>query len=251
MNILIYGATSRIAHECARLWARQGHRLVLCGRDGARLDEIAADLRVASPGAVEHIALVLGIEDDASLRAGISHADAQFGPFELALIAHGSLPVQASAQTDASQLRQALEVNAVSVAQACEALAALFEARGRGTLAVIGSVAGDRGRQSNYIYGAAKGFVERYCQGLRNRLAPRGIRVVLIKPGPTDTPMTQSMVRAPGGRPPKLADPRQVAKAIVNGIGRGRDVIYAPAIWRVIMAVIRSIPERVFVRLKL
>lgn len=251
MNILIYGATSRIAHECARLWARDGHRLVLCGRDGARLDEIAADLRVASPGGTEHIALVLGIEDDANLRAGLTHADAEFGPFDIALIAHGWLPEQPSAQADAAQLRRALEVNAISVAQACEPLAALFESRGRGTLAVIGSVAGDRGRQSNYIYGAAKGFVERYCQGLRNRLHRHGVRVVLIKPGPTDTPMTQGMARPAGGRQPKLADPRQVARSIVSGIQRGQSVVYAPAIWRVIMLVIRSIPESVFVRLKL
>ena len=251
MNILVYGATSRIAHECARLWAREGHRLVLCGRDGARLDEIAADLHVASPAGIMPIALVLGIEDDANLQAGIVHADTEFGPFDVALIAHGWLPEQAAAQADPAQLRRALEVNAVSVAHVCEPLAALFEARGRGTLAVIGSVAGDRGRQSNYIYGAAKGFVERYCQGLRNRLDRHGVRVVLVKPGPTDTPMTQAMARPPGARQPKLADPRQVARTIVGGIRRGQSVVYAPPIWRVIMLVIRSIPESIFVRLKL
>jgi decaprenylphospho-beta-D-erythro-pentofuranosid-2-ulose 2-reductase len=162
-------------------------------------------------------------------------------------VAHGLLPDQARAQQDASQLRRAIEVNALSVAQACEALAAGFEARGRGTLAVIGSVAGDRGRQSNYVYGAAKGFVERYCQGLRNRLYPLGVRVVLIKPGPTDTPMTRGMATAPK----KLADPALVARDIVAGISAGRAVVYTPGIWRVIMAVIRAIPERLFVRLKL
>lgn len=138
-------------------------------------------------------------------------------------------------------------MNAVSVAQLCEAIAPLFEARRRGTLAVIGSVAGDRGRQSNYIYGASKGFVERYCQGLRNRLYPAGVRVVLVKPGPTDTPMTRGMAARPG----RLAAPADVAADIVRGIARGRSVVYTPGIWRWIMTIIRWIPESLFVRLKL
>lgn len=245
MKILIHGATSRIAHECARLWARQGHDLVLSGRDAARLEAVAADLRVlAGPERVRTLALAL--EDEAAARSRIGEEDARAGGFDLVLVAHGLLPDQAQAQRDPRVLRDAIEVNALSVAQLCEAVAELFEQRRRGTLAVIGSVAGDRGRQSNYAYGASKGFVERYCEGLRNRLHPAGVRVVLVKPGPTDTPMTRGLAR-----PGKLADPRDVAADIVRGIARGRPVVYTPGLWRWIMTVIRWIPERLFVRLKL
>lgn len=247
MNILIYGATSRIAHECARLWARQGHRLVLLGRDAQRLASVAADLRVIA-GKDEAVAFeVLNLADEAEVPGQLKAADLAAGGFDVAFIAHGSLPQQDLAQGDPARLRQAIEVNALSVAQLCEAIAPLFESRRRGTLAVIGSVAGDRGRQSNYIYGASKGFVERYCQGLRNRLYPAGVGVVLVKPGPTDTPMTANMDKRPG----RLANPADVARDIVNGIQRGRAVVYTPGIWRWIMTVIRCIPERVFVRLKL
>lgn len=247
MNILIHGATSRIAHECARLWARQGHRILLAGRDAQRLEAVAADLRVLAGTPEAIAAAAIDLRDEAGLRARIAEADAACGGFDLALVAHGVLPDQAGAQADPAQLRDAVEVNALSVAQLCEALAAPFEQRRRGTLAVIGSVAGDRGRQSNYVYGASKGFVERYCQGLRNRLQPAGVRVVLVKPGPTDTPMTRGMARPPG----KLADPADVAAAIVRAVARGRSVAYVPGLWRWIMLVIRSIPESVFVRLKL
>ena len=248
MNILIYGATSRIAHECARLWARQGHRILLLGRDAARLEGVASDLRVLSTQPQAITTGVLDLGDEASVRARITEADTQAGGFDIALVAHGMLPEQAATQSDPAQLRQAVEVNALSVAQLCEPLAALFETRRRGTLAVIGSVAGDRGRQSNYVYGASKGFVERYCQGLRNRLHPAGVQVVLVKPGPTDTPMTRGMA---GARPGKLADPADVAADIVRGIARGRSVVYTPGIWRWIMTIIRWIPETLFVRLKL
>lgn len=247
MNIVIQGATSRIAHECARLWARQGARLVLLGRDAARLDGMAADLRAV--GASVSTRVVDG--DDAAIAPAVADIARELGGIDVALIAHGWLPDQAATQRDAAALRQAVEVNALSPALWAEAFAAVFEAQRRGTLAVIGSVAGDRGRQSNYSYGAAKGFVERHCQGLRNRLHPAGVAVVLIKPGPTDTPMTRGMSLPEGARRPRLADPAAVAGDIVRGIAVQRAVIYTPGIWRWIMTVIRWIPERVFVRLKL
>lgn len=251
MKILVYGATSRIAHECARLWARQGHQLVLAGRDPGRLQAVAADLRaICAPGTPVH-AEVLGTEDDAALRQAIARMDGEQGPLDLVLVAHGWLPEQEQAQSDPNQLRRSVEVNALSVAQIAEAIAPAMAARGRGHIAVIGSVAGDRGRQSNYVYGAAKGFVERYCEGLRNRLHAAGVQVTLIKPGPTDTPMTRAMAVPAGGRRPRLADPKDVAQDIVRGIGKGQAVIYTPGIWRWIMLAVRSVPERLFVRLKL
>lgn len=247
MKILIYGASSRIAHECARTWVRQGHAVLLLGRDAQRLAGVAADLGTLAADANAVTSHVLDLADEASLRDRIARADASAGGFDMALVAHGWLPEQGAAQTQPDQLRKAIEVNAVSVAQLCEAIAPHFELRRRGTLAVIGSIAGDRGRQSNYIYGASKAFVERYCQGLRNRLHAAGVRVVLIKPGPTDTPMTQGMADPPR----RMASASSVAAQIVKAMARGRAVVYAPSVWRWIMTVIRCIPERLFVRLKL
>lgn len=246
MRILVYGATSRIAQECARLWAARGDDLILCGRDAARLQAVADDL--GARGARATVMVVPAAEDPA-LRAALDDALARCGLLDIALVAHGWLPLQQLAQNDPDVLRQALDVNAVSVAQVCESLAASFERQGRGTIAVIGSVAGDRGRQSNYIYGAAKGFVERYCQGLRNRLHPQGIRVTLLKPGPTRTPMTSGPLFEGSGA--RLADPDAVARVIVQAIDRGLAVAYAPGRWRWIMAAVRAIPEAIFVNLKL
>lgn len=250
LRIAIYGATSRIAHEAARIWAAQGAAIVLMGRDVQRLEEVARDLRVT--GAPERVRVQpWDIDHPLSARTAVDEAAAAWGGLDVALIAHGWLPDQARAQDEPQALIRAIEVNATSVAVLAEAFAGVLQRQRQGTLAVIGSVAGDRGRQSNYIYGAAKGFVERYCQGLRNRLHPAGVRVVLIKPGPTDTPMTRGMS---GGAPAanlKLADPADVASAIVRGVAAGRPVVYAPAKWRLIMTVIKAIPERVFVRLKL
>jgi decaprenylphospho-beta-D-erythro-pentofuranosid-2-ulose 2-reductase len=251
LNIVIFGATSRIAHECARNWAREGHALVLIGRDAARLEPVAADLRAMATQPDRILARILDFGDEASLRPQLLELDRELGGIDLVFIANGWLPDQAQVHGNSLALRKAVEVNALLVAQLAEAAAAVLEARRGGVLAVIGSVAGDRGRQSNYAYGTNRAFVERYCEGLRNRLHPAGVAVVLIKPGPTDTPMTRDMPVAPGARRPRLADPAAVAKDIVAGIARRAPVVYVPGIWRWIMLVIRSIPERLFVRLKL
>jgi short-subunit dehydrogenase len=118
---------------------------------------------------------------------------------------------------------------------------------GRGALGIIGSVAGDRGRKSNYVYGAAKGLVERYAQGLQHRLAGSGVTVTLVKPGPTDTPMT-SHLKQQGA---KLADVESVARDIVDGIAAGRPEVYTPGKWALIMAVIRNLPRPVFHRMNI
>jgi short-subunit dehydrogenase len=111
----------------------------------------------------------------------------------------------------------------------------------RGTVAVIGSVAGDRGRKSNYVYGAAKGLVDRYLQGLRHRFAGSGVKIAVIKPGPTDTPMTAHLKGST-----KLASVEAVARDIVDALARGKEVVYVPGKWRVIMLIIRHLPGFVF-----
>jgi len=247
-RIVIVGATSRIAECCARLWAGEKARILLCGRDVIRLDAIAQDLLVRGAVGVDVMEFDALKPDVAGAAEEVAvESYARLGGVDVVLIAHGWLPDQADCQHNLRTAHSALDLNGVSACLIAEAFAGRFEAMRGGTIAVIGSVAGDRGRQSNYVYGAAKGLVTRYCEGLRNRLHAVGVKVVLIKPGPTDTPMTKEF-RARGA---KLAAPEVVAKAIVDGVAAGRAVVYAPGIWRIIMLVIRHIPEIVFVRLKL
>lgn len=243
-KIAIVGATSAIAVHCARLWVERGAvDLTLVGRDADALARDAADLRVRSPASAVRT-LVADFLDPAAIAAAVD-AVVRHGPPDIVLIAHGALPDQARCQTDLAACRDALEINAISPVLYAEAFASHLAAQGRGTLALIGSVAGDRGRRSNYVYGAAKGLLERYAQGLRHRFAPTAVRVVLIKPGPTDTPMTAHL-KARGLR---LAPVERVARDVVDGIERGRAVVYTPGLWRPIMLVVRHLPDIVFRRL--
>jgi short-subunit dehydrogenase len=218
---------------------------LLAGRDRARLDAIAQDLRVR--GAVQADWVIFDAADASAPAALLADAKAKLARVDTVLIAHGWLPDQATCEAELAVARQALEVNGVSVCLVAEAFAGLLAAQGAGRLAIIGSVAGDRGRQSNYVYGAAKGLVERYAQGLRNRLFRADVSVTLIKPGLTDTPMTAEL-RARGAR---LAPVEKVVHDIVTGIAQGRAVVYTPWWWRIIMGVIQHIPEFVFKQLRL
>ena len=246
-RILIVGATSLIAEHCARLWAQPGTptNLLLAGRDAARLEHIAQDLRVRSPESMVevHTPAFADPQGIAAFIDGLWSA----GPIDIALIAHGTLPDQIECQNDLRKVRDTIEINAVSPVLFAEALARHMEANRRGTIAVIGSVAGDRGRRSNYVYGAAKGLVDRYMQGMRHRFAGKGVHALIVKPGPTDTPMTAGLSKS-GAR---LADPARVARDIVRGIEAGRAVVYTPWQWRWIMQVIVHIPARIFAKLNL
>ncbi|MDA8454908.1 SDR family NAD(P)-dependent oxidoreductase [Acidovorax sp. GBBC 3334] len=246
-TIAIVGATSAIAHQCARLWLAAGgvDRLVLIGRDGAKLPSVAADLQVRQPGT--RIEAIAGdMLQPAAITDTVRRVCADGVP-DVVLIAHGNLPDQPACEADLAAAQQALEVNGISPVLWAEAFAGAQQSQGRGRIGIIGSVAGDRGRQSNYVYGAAKGLVERYAEGLQHRLAATGVRVSLIKPGPTDTPMTAHL-KARGAR---LATPDEVAAAIVRGMARGAPVVYAPAKWALIMWVIRNLPRAVFHRMKI
>lgn len=239
-RIVIAGATSSIAEHCARLWvARRQVALTLVGRDADRLERVAADLRVRGRGADVQVRTV-DFSDARAIRA-LADALAADAPPDQVLIAHGSLPDQQACQRDLGAAAEALEVNAVSPVLFAEAFAGHMEAKG-GTITIIGSVAGDRGRRSNYVYGAAKGLVTRYAQGLQHRLAGSGsaLRVVLVKPGPTATPMTAHLPQR------GLAPVEQVARTIVQGSKAGKAVVYAPGKWALIMMVIRHLPAFVF-----
>ncbi|MDD3608530.1 MAG: SDR family NAD(P)-dependent oxidoreductase [Halothiobacillaceae bacterium] len=242
-HILLIGATSAIAEHCARLWVQEGTpRLTLVGRSPERLEALATDLRVRNPQAEIHTQAG-EFTDPAGIRATVDRLTAQ-GPIDLALIAHGSLPDQSLCQQDLQLAHATLEINGLSPALYAEALAGHFARQGYGTLGLIGSVAGDRGRRSNYVYGAAKGLLTRYAQGLQHRFAHSGVRVVLIKPGPTETPMT-------AGLEGRFAPVEDVARDIVRGMEKGQRVIYTPGKWRLIMCVIRHLPAFVFNRMNI
>ncbi len=241
MRILIIGATSTMAEAVARIYAQRGADLCLLARDADRLEALAADLRIRGANAVRCASFDAALPDscDTALANVLAGADG----FDLVLIAHGSLPVQSECDASVAQTRSELEVNLVSVLAMLVPLASHFEQRGRGTIAVIGSVAGDRGRQPNCLYGAAKSALATYLQGLRSRLHGSGVHVMTIKPGRVDTPMSAAVE---SGIPMISAD--EAARQIVRGIERGRDVIYLPAWWRYVMWMLCQVPEWLFKR---
>lgn len=242
-NILIIGANSAIAKATARLYAQENCRLFLLGRDTAALAQQQQDLLIR--GASEVNIAPLDVTHFALHEAAIDQALDLFGQIDLALICHGSLPDQIRCQDDFDAALEAFNINALSVISLLTHLSARMMAQRHGCLAVITSVAGDRGRQSNYVYGAAKGMVSRYLQGLRGRLFPHNVHVVDIRPGFVDTPMTAHL---PKGA--LWASPEQIAQAVVNGVAKRRHTVYAPAFWRFIMLIVRCIPEFMFKRLK-
>ena len=240
-KIVIVAATSAMAEHCARLWVTQAPKsLVLLGRDQAKTERVAQDLRIRSAQSVIAVETT-DFLDPGKIREWVDQVCAKGVP-DIVLIAHGSLPDQKECQQDLLQNQQVLQLNGVSPVLFAEAFASHMEKADKGTLAIIGSVAGDRGRKSNYVYGAAKGLVTRYAQGLQHRLANTNVHVVLIKPGPTDTPMTAALK----GKVPKMAEVTDVAISIVEGVAKGKPVIYAPANWAVIMMVIRHLPRIIF-----
>lgn len=244
-RIVVFGATSAIAQACARIWAGRHDALFLVGRNAERLEAVAGDLEVRGAPKVEFLA-----HDLADLEAHerlVGRADEALGGIDVALVAHGVLGDQMLLREDISLAVESIHVNFVSAASLLSHLANLMEKRKGGTIAVISSVAGDRGRQSNYVYGAAKAGLSAFASGLRNRLQKSGVSVVTIKPGFVDTPMTAHISK----KGPLFAHPDAVGRAIVRAIDRRKDVVYVPGFWRPIMWVIRSIPERIFKRLSL
>jgi short-subunit dehydrogenase len=243
-RVLVFGATSAIVEATARRFAAEGDALFLVGRSEKRLKSIAEDLQLR--GAANVAIAVLEATDFDRHEETVTGAASVLGGIDLALIGYGTLPDQKLAETDPDLVRRCLEVNATSTLCLMTHLAKYFEKTGAGTIAVISSVAGDRGRASNYLYGSGKAAVSHYAQGLRCRLAPLGIRVVTIKPGFVDTPMTAQFRKGF-----LWATPDAVAKSVHSAIVSGRDIAYVPWFWRWIMLVIRLIPESIFKRLPL
>ena len=243
-NILIIGATSAIAAATARLFARRGDRLFLAARDTARLATLAADLKVRGAAAVEcHPFEAARFDEHKPL------IDAAFKALkkpDIVLLAHGTLPEQKVCEADFDAALRELNANAVGSLSLLTQIANRLEQQRGGCLAVITSVAGERGRQSNYLYGAAKAMVSVFLQGLRNRLHQSGVQVLDIRPGFVDTPMTAAFQKGP-----LWAKPRQIAAGIVRAIEKKKTIVYLPWFWRYVMLLIRLIPEPIFKRLTL
>ena len=243
-RVLALGATSAIVAETLRCFAADGDSLMLVGRSLEKLERVALDLKAHGASAVHSIAADLA--DSAAHRGLFVEIEKLFPTFDTVIIGYGSLPDQKICQREASLAEQAIRTNFLSAVSLLTVLANCLEGRVGSVIAVITSVAGDRGRQSNYVYGCAKAGLSVFLQGLRNRLSCQGVCVLTIKPGFVDTPMTGGLKKGL-----LFASPESVGRGIYNAICRRRDVVYLPWYWCIIMLIIRHIPEPIFKRLKL
>lgn len=244
MSVLILGATSPIAREVATRYAEQGQAIFLAARDLEEAERIASDLHLRHD--VETAAGYFDAREYDDHRDLVADAIDAVGPIDVCLIAFGYMGDQQQAQQNGEMARQIMEVNYVGAASIAEAVAEHMTERNTGSIIGISSVAGDRGRQSNYFYGSAKGGFRLYLQGLRNRLHDEGVHVLTVKPGFIDTRMTFGMKTAI-----PIASPEKLSKAIYKAEQRGTNQMYYPRFWAGIMAIIKAIPEFIFKRLSL
>jgi short-subunit dehydrogenase len=242
-KIIFLGATSGIAMEVQRQLAHQGCELLLVARSSERLADLRADLSLrGAPVILTYSADLSSVQQHAGIFEFVRR---KFADFDTVLLAYGSMHDQKESEVSVDVLLEELQANFVSASAILMLFAADLERRRIGCLAAITSVAGDRGRRSNYVYGSAKGALSLFLQGLRSRLHPAGVRVITIKPGPVQTPMTDHMPNAA-----HFADPERVARDIVRAlVRRAPDVLYTPKVWRYVMTGVRQIPETVFKRL--
>lgn len=245
-NIVIVGATSEIAHACAKIWVsdKKKIQLSLLVRDADRGEKVAQDLRVRNPSADIRVFSV-NFEDAHLIKKTVDELVSN-QVLDMVLIAHGALSDQVECEKNLLATNNSLQINGVSPVLFAQEFALHMNNSNCGTLAIIGSVAGDRGRKSNYIYGASKGLIEIFIRGMQHRFANRNFQVSLIKPGPTATAMTEHLRGSTS-----LANVDDVAAQIVEGLGKRKSVIYAPAKWALIMWIIRHLPDRIFNRLNI
>lgn len=241
LKILVVGATSAIAHETARLFAADRAELFLVGRSDDKLSAIKDDVLVRGAARAETYAMDL--TNLSQHQAMIDAAIETLGGLDAVLIAHGTLTDQEAAQQSIGLTLEELNINFLSVVSILTPIANYFEAQKRGSIAVISSVAGDRGRMSNYVYGTAKAGVSTFLQGLRARMQKVGVSVLTVKPGFVDTPMTAHLKKNP-----LYASPAKVGGAIYQAMKDQRDVLYTPWFWRYIMLIIIHVPEFIFKR---
>jgi short-subunit dehydrogenase len=243
-KILIIGASSAIAQATARIWAKQQASFFLIARNNAKLERMAQDLLVRGASKVDICAVEF--MDIAQHQSVIEDACGSLGSLDITLLAHGSLTDQLRAEQDNQYAVEETTLNFSTAVSFLTLVASRMEIQGHGAIAVIGSVAGDRGRASNYVYGSAKAGLAAFTQGLHQRLSKSNVQVLLIKPGFVDTPMTQEFKKGF-----LWASPDQVAKDICKAVEKKKNVLYTPWFWAWIMLIIQHIPESIFKRLKL
>lgn len=244
-SVLVIGASSAIAEAVAKRYAKMGARFFLLARSSEKLSAIRADLLIRGAGSVD--TGVFDINDLDEHTTVLERAIQLLGTLDVALVAHGTLGNQQECEYSPELALQELQTNAVSTIAFLTRLGNLFEKQRTGTIAVISSVAGDRGRPSNYVYGTAKAAVTTFCEGLNARMFKAGVHVLTIKPGMVASPMTDGL-DLPGIL---LAQPDQVAADIIRGIEKKVDTLYTPWFWKYIMAGIVHLPTLLFKKLNL
>lgn len=243
-NVLIFGATSAVAQALGRQLARRAARIFLVARNRERLEAVACDLALRGAEVCGMSVADLDVTDGHA--AILDAAATALGHLDLVVVAQGVLGDQLACEGDQLAAERLLRSNFVAPALLCLAAGRRLAFQGVGVLVGISSVAGDRGRQSNFLYGAAKGGFSTFLAGLRNRLHREGVRVITVKPGFIDSPMTAHLPKTR-----LFATPSAIAARALRAVDRGQDEVYAPAFWWVVMFVIRLVPERLFKRLRL
>jgi short-subunit dehydrogenase len=243
-TVLVLGATSSIAIATMRQLAASHRRFMLVARNGNRLNAVAQDL--LARGALTVDTWVMDLDDTAAQPEMLAIAVERLGAIDLAMIAHGVLGDQQAAEADFEIAAAVLHTNFISTVGLLTWLGNHFQGQRGGTLAVVSSVAGDRGRKSNYVYGASKGALNIFLEGLRNRIDRDGVQVLTIKPGFVATPMTAHVPHNA-----LFASPDQVARGILKAIEQRRDVVYVPWFWAGIMLLVRSIPGSRFKKMNM
>ena len=241
-KVLIIGATSAIAENCSRIWASRGYELYLVARNEKRLQIITADLKVRGGVKVSTFCTDLNVTNKHSIL--LDAAAKTMSDIDIVLIAHGTLSNQKSCELNVDETLSEIKTNALSTISLITLIANYFEAKKEGVICVISSVAGDRGRASNYVYGSAKSMVNTFTSGMRQRLHKSNVAVVTIKPGFVDTPMTAKFKKGL-----LWAKPKYVAKKIVNAIDNRADEVYVPMFWWFVIVIIKQIPNVIFKKL--
>lgn len=241
-NIIVFGATSAIAHAVLKIYAKASCNLYLVARNPEKLAVVADDL--SSRGASILMTESYDFDNYSKLINSLNAAKKQFSSIDIVFVAHGTLPEQKELEQDPLALTEFININYLSTAHICLTAVNLLEKQNNGTIAIISSVAGDRGRKSNYIYGASKSAVNTLIEGIQGRLCKSAIKITNIKPGMIDTPMTEAMSKGI-----LWANPETIAPLIVQGIKKGKNTIYVPTFWRLIMLVIKLIPTKILQRL--
>lgn len=241
-RILVFGATSAICHELLKLYAVQQGHFFLVARNEGKLSAVADDLAVRGgrmAGSASY-----DFNDWEKHQGVVDQASSCLGNIDVVIVAHGSLPDQAECEDSSAAVKACMDDNFTSAALIVQCCARLLAQQGQGTLAVLSSVAGDRGRKSNYVYGAAKAGIDALLQGLRGRFSDTGVNIVNIKPGMVVSPMTADMEHGM-----LWATPEAIAPRIHSAISGGRAIYYVPGYWRIIMFIIRALPTRLLARL--